>query len=148
MASDKALMDYYALLGISQKATSAEIKTAYHRALLLAHPDKRLPGRSLNTGPDIAAIQEAYRTLSSESLRNAYDTNLGNLRKSTGPRPAQVISLEDFDEQTELWSYPCRCGGTYKINEEQMEKGQHLLGCSSCSEVVWVGYEPAGEDDG
>ena len=28
-----------------------------------------------------------------------------------------------------------------------MERGQHLVGCSSCSEVIWVGYELADEDE-
>lgn len=25
--------------------------------------------------------------------------------------------------------------------------GQHLGGCTSCSEVIWVGYEPVDEDE-
>jgi diphthamide biosynthesis protein 4 len=27
-----------------------------------------------------------------------------------------------------------------------MDAGRHLVGCESCSEVVWVGYEPANDE--
>lgn len=78
-----------------------------------------------------------------------------------GPRPAQVISLEDFEEGghsnhggsgiegdgESAWHHGCRCGGIYIITGEDMEKGHHIVGCNSCSEVVWVGYELR-EDEG
>ena len=28
-----------------------------------------------------------------------------------------------------------------KSAEADMEKGQHLIACRNCSEVIWVGYE-------
>lgn len=96
-----------------------------------------------------------YETLSSPSARAAYDAARDTaIAQHTGPRPAQVVSLEDFDEIEEMelttWRYSCRCGGSYVITERDMEAGQHLVGCNSCSEVVWVGYElvndGAGED--
>jgi len=87
--------------------------------------------------------------LSNVSSRVAYDSILQNARvkTSTGPRPAQIISLEDFEEAEEgVWIHACRCGGTYRIIEEDMDAGRHLVGCESCSEVVWVGYEPANDE--
>jgi diphthamide biosynthesis protein 4 len=65
-----------------------------------------------------------------------------------GPRPAQIVSLEEFKEEEATtgivsWYYECRCGGGYRISEQNLERGQHLLGCGNCSEVVWVGYELA-----
>lgn len=74
-------------------------------------------------------------------------------KRPSGPRPAQVVSLEEFDEvegrgeDSGEWTYGCRCGGTYRITEADMEKGQHVVGCSSCSEVVWVGYEAVDPDE-
>jgi len=67
---------------------------------------------------------------------------------TTAPRPAQVVSLEEFEDETTEedseggpWRYQCRCGGTYRITSELMDKGEHLIACNGCSEVVWVGYE-------
>ncbi|KAI0828824.1 hypothetical protein BC628DRAFT_1417226 [Trametes gibbosa] len=136
--------DFYALLSVSPSATSADIKTAYHRALLASHPDKRDPAGSNPT--DIGLLKQAFNTLYTPYLRKHYDALRTASRKSSGPRPAQVISLEEFEEtedtsETSFWVYSCRCGGQYVVTEETLDAGQHLVGCASCSEVVWVGYE-------
>ncbi|KAJ6560302.1 hypothetical protein B0H19DRAFT_1210357 [Mycena capillaripes] len=134
-------VDYYAVLSVAPGASAADIKAAYHRALLAAHPDKN-PASS-KSNPDIAAIQDAYRVLSSTPLRAQHDLT----RTPAGPRPAQVISLAEFDEAPEqdAWTHTCRCGGAYGITGAEMEGGLHLIPCTSCSEVVWVGYELAEE---
>ncbi|OBZ78445.1 Diphthamide biosynthesis protein 4 [Grifola frondosa] len=140
--------DYYALLCISPTATFSEIKTAYHHTLLLSHPDKHEKTRS-HADIDIGALKDAYLTLSSPDRRAKYDATRSNAAtRQSGPRPAQVVSLEDFDPNSEVagpgaWKFPCRCGGSYTITEEQMEAGQHLVGCHTCSETVWVGFELA-----
>jgi diphthamide biosynthesis protein 4 len=97
---------------------------------------------------DIASIKDAYTTLSSPHLRVQYDAQLQFQYPSTGPRPAQIISLEEFEEEEATtgsltWCHKCRCGGSYRISEEDLERGQHLVGCGSCSEVVWAGFELA-----
>ncbi|KAG1742725.1 uncharacterized protein EDB91DRAFT_1236880 [Suillus paluster] len=136
---------FYHLLGITYDAPLSTIKAAYHKALLASHPDKRSSSSAApRVDVDIALLKEAYTTLSNVSSRIAYDSILRNARVkiSTGPRPAQVISLEDFEEAEEgVWTHACRCGGAYKIAEEDMDAGRHLVGCESCSEVVWIGYE-------
>lgn len=136
-------VDFYRLLAIHRTASDVEIKSAYHQALLTWHPD-----RNLSDAPvDIALFKEAYSTLSTPHLRAQYDEELSQAVNVTGPRPAQVVSLEDFEEEDDdgkvNWRYPCRCGGLYRITEEDLDNGQHLVGCGSCSEVVWVGYEQA-----
>ncbi|KAJ6486439.1 hypothetical protein C8R47DRAFT_979490 [Mycena vitilis] len=135
-------VDYYVVLGVPAGASAAEIKAAYHRALLSAHPDKNLSSKP-KSNPEIANIQDAYRVLSSPPLRAEHDLK----RTPTGPRPAQVISLEEFEEvpEQDAWTYTCRCGGAYGITGAEMEGGLHLIPCTSCSEVVWVGYELAEE---
>lgn len=100
---------------------------------------------------DVNLLKRAFLTLSTPDLRVKYDT--ARARPHSGPRPAQVVSLEEFTEHKSVdpdglcWIYDCRCGGTYRIAERDMEQDQHLVGCSSCSEVVWVGYEVADEDE-
>ncbi|MCD8494944.1 MAG: J domain-containing protein [Candidatus Pacebacteria bacterium] len=59
--------DYYAILGVSKSATSAEIKKAFHKLAHQYHPDK---------GGDEAKfkeINEAYQVLSHETKRAQYD---------------------------------------------------------------------------
>ncbi len=113
--------------------------------LLLHHPDK-------HTGPhyqsiDVTLIKEAYEILSQESSRKTYDAQRQRGRSSDGPRPAEVVSLDAFveNDDQDSWSHSCRCGGQYKITEKQMECEQHLIGCTNCSETIWVGYELAEE---
>jgi diphthamide biosynthesis protein 4 len=128
--------DYYSVLSIPSTASQADIKAAYHHALLRFHPDKSNNSQSVS----ITSIKEAYNVLSSAKSRAAYDAQL--TKNSALPRPAQVVSLEEFDDSTEdEWCHPCRCGGSYKITSEEMEKCIHLVGCGSCSEVIWAGYE-------
>jgi diphthamide biosynthesis protein 4 len=133
--------DYYDVLRITKNASLADVKRAYQAALLAAHPDKRT-GRCTNEGLTIDLVREAFAILSSSVKRAEYDRQLVT-RESRGPRPAQVLSLEDFVEASERWTYACRCGGVFAITEADMDADVHLLGCGSCSEVVWVGYELA-----
>ncbi|KAJ3535294.1 hypothetical protein NMY22_g6554 [Coprinellus aureogranulatus] len=154
--------DYYQVLSIPQNASTREIKAAYHRALLQHHPDKQTtpvatPDASTPTAIlEISVIKAAYKTLISSESRTTYDDALRRRAcggQTAGPRPAQVISLEDWtsvspagslegeDGDPGPWRYPCRCSGYYEISEAMMESGVHLIGCSSCSEVVWAGYE-------
>ena len=147
--------NYYQTLDVPPTATRSEIKLAYHTLLLKHHPDKKIipenNSSSLSSSPvDISLLKEAYTTLSSPLSRSQYDTSLKNFlplptAAKLNPRPAQIISLEDFtqsqSQEADAWDYPCRCGGTYRISESDMDKGQHLVGCRGCSEVIWVGYE-------
>jgi diphthamide biosynthesis protein 4 len=149
-------------------ASEPEIKAAYHRALLRYHPDKNVvtsPAPLQNgdhdstqdtattaQNPSISLLKEAYLTLSTPSLRASYDTSLQSpSAKKVSSRPAHIVSLEDFNEiqdhEVTEWNYRCRCGGVYRIQEEQLMNDAHLIGCDGCSEVVWVGYEAALEDD-
>ncbi|TDL27978.1 DnaJ-domain-containing protein, partial [Rickenella mellea] len=142
-------VNYYSILQVAPSATSAEIKAAYHRVLLLWHPDKRSPGCKEDAIVDIDLLKEAYRTLVDSDLRKTHDARIrlqhpGPTSSSFGPRPAQVISLDEFTETDGgISTHSCRCGGCYSISEDDMERGQHLVACESCSEVVWVGYEIA-----
>jgi diphthamide biosynthesis protein 4 len=96
---------------------------------------------------DIALLKEAYTTLSSPELRARFDRVVDQRRGQHiyGPRPAQLVSLDDFDEVQGVdpteWRYNCRCGGIYSVSSRQLDDGQHLVACGSCSEVIWVGYE-------
>lgn len=154
MASED-LTDYYSLLRIARSASPDTIKAAYHRALLRVHPDKiRQRADDPSHLVDVGLLHEAFLTLSSSTLRSAYDAQ-GILSRHTDPRPAQVVSLDRFEcsdlegsDGGTRWTLGCRCGGKYEVTEDHLERGLHLVECGSCSEVIWVGYEVVREVDG
>lgn len=146
------LTDYYSLLHVTRSASPNTIKAAYHRALLRLHPDKlRQCANDPVQSADVGQLHNAFVTLSSSALRTAYDARAE--LSSTGSRPAQVVSLEQFDclegsnGATSTWTLACRCGGRYELTEDDLEHGLHLVECGDCSEVIWVGYEMVHEVD-
>jgi diphthamide biosynthesis protein 4 len=142
LTSNDDSIDYYTLLGITRSASPDTIKAAYHRELLRLHPDKQRRSSADDPSPsstNIGLLQDAFLTLSTTPQRAAYDAQYELSRKA--PRPAQVVSLEDFEFLDAEWSLTCRCGGAYRITEDDLERGRHLVGCEACSEVLWVGYE-------
>ncbi len=63
--------DYYSILGVTKKATQAEIKKAFRKLVMKYHPDK-------NPDDDAAAkkmveLNEAYAIIGNEKLRKEYD---------------------------------------------------------------------------
>ncbi|KAJ5672810.1 hypothetical protein N7507_001937 [Penicillium longicatenatum] len=68
-------VDYYALLGLSQKPppTEAEIRSAYRNLSLSFHPDKQPPHLREAAKRHFTQIQEAYDTLIDPQKRTVYD---------------------------------------------------------------------------
>ena len=149
--ADPPSQSYYELLQVPRAASSAEIKASYRRILLLHHPDKSDTYKHNSTPIDIGLVKRAFTTLFSPESRLKYDLELSsrpNFSFLRG-RPAHIVSLEDLEDLGRAWAYNCRCGGRYTIEEEDMEIDVHLVDCSSCSEVIWVGYEVCpSQDDG
>ena len=53
------------------------------------------------------------------------------------------IELEDFeyDEEEETYYYPCPCGDRFAITKEELEAGEEIAECPSCSLIVKVIYD-------
>ncbi|KAJ5708908.1 hypothetical protein N7493_010242 [Penicillium malachiteum] len=68
-------LDYYALLGLSQKPppTETEIRSAYRNLSLSFHPDKQPPHLREAAQNQFTLIQEAYHTLIDPQKRIVYD---------------------------------------------------------------------------
>ena len=71
---------HYALLGIAPNADKAAVKNAYFRLAGLVHPDRYFGKRLGSYKPKLEALfaraSEAFETLSSPPLRDAYDAVL------------------------------------------------------------------------
>ena len=92
---------YYDILGVSNNASSTEIKIAYRNLAQQYHPDKHQD----NPLSELAAekfreIKEAYETLSNPDKRADYDRGMGNdnshtTHDSQQPGISEVYSLID-----------------------------------------------------
>ncbi|EDO35358.1 predicted protein [Nematostella vectensis] len=53
------------------------------------------------------------------------------------------VEIEDFeyDEETETYFYPCPCGDQFQITKDQLEAGEEVATCPSCSLIVRVIYD-------
>lgn len=130
------------------------IKRAYHRALLLNHPDKTKSSTSTSSSNSFFTIDQitnALVVLSSPSSRATYDALLRVSRSAlTAARDAafqtgvENVDLDDlaFEEDRECWYRPCRCGNerSYVFTEADLEEvsdeGELVVACLDCS--LWL----------
>merc|ERR1711991_1059504 len=65
-------MDYYAVLGVANSATDAELKKAFRKMAVKWHPDRNADNREEATAR-FDEIAEAYEVLSDAQRRGVYD---------------------------------------------------------------------------
>ena len=96
-----AAKDYYKVIGVSDKATSAEIKKAYRRLAKQYHPDAN-PGDK-QAGERFKGISEAYSVLSDEKKRKQYDMMRrygafsGGMPGRGAPGGGESVRFDDID---------------------------------------------------
>ena len=76
------MKDYYYILGISNTATTDQIKVAYRKLATKFHPDKNDGDKFL--AEHFIEIQEAYDTLSNPDMKGNYDYKLTNNARDYG----------------------------------------------------------------
>jgi DnaJ-class molecular chaperone len=84
--------DPYEIMGVSKKATQAEIKSAYRKLAKQYHPDLN-PGKKASADK-FADIGTAYALLSDKEKRKAYDS--GEIDMTGQPRRQQQQYYRDF----------------------------------------------------
>ncbi|XP_003740302.1 DPH3 homolog [Galendromus occidentalis] len=54
------------------------------------------------------------------------------------------VEIEDFeyDEESESYFFPCPCGDRFVITKLDLQNGEEVATCPSCSLVVKVIYNP------
>ncbi|ALC46509.1 CG14701 [Drosophila busckii] len=54
------------------------------------------------------------------------------------------VEIEDFeyDEEEEMYYYPCPCGDRFQISKEELIEGEEVAQCPSCSLIIKVIYDP------
>lgn len=84
------MVNYYDILKVSPKATSAEIKSAYRRLARRLHPDSA--HGSEETALKFAAIAEAYAVLGNARDRARYDKRLLEISTAANGNGESVLS--------------------------------------------------------
>ncbi|VDL95382.1 unnamed protein product [Schistocephalus solidus] len=53
------------------------------------------------------------------------------------------VEIEDmeYDEEEETFFYPCPCGDRFQITKEELESGEDIARCPSCSLMIRVIYD-------
>ncbi|KAJ9477387.1 Carboxylic ester hydrolase [Pseudozyma hubeiensis] len=153
----------YDTLGVKPSATTAEIRAAYLAQVRQHHPDKLQqqagqssslidPSKIANspTSDDvIRQLNHAYKTLSDDQQRSQYNDSLSAARASSSstsshPRISATVDFESFQLSQEpdlIFSYPCRCGSSYNISEDQIHNRIDVIGCDGCSENIRIRYD-------
>ncbi|KAH9282947.1 Diphthamide biosynthesis protein 3 [Echinococcus granulosus] len=54
------------------------------------------------------------------------------------------IEIEDmeYDEEEQIYYYPCPCGDRFEISKAELEMGEDIARCPSCSLIIRVVYDP------
>lgn len=91
------MANYYETLRISQKASSAEIKSAYRRLARKLHPDKN--NGSEHTARAFAALAEAYEVLGNPAERARYDQRLLQARFQSSANGDSVFASSNSHAQ-------------------------------------------------
>ena len=149
--------DYYRLLGISRKATTAQIKKAYHRMAKRFHPDHN-PGDKAaeNRFKD---VNEAYEVLSDKRKRAQYDnilryqaTGFDFIERMARKAQRQGAAGLDLDELKRMFTGKKR-GKTSKGKKGAAEgKGTASegildgLGINGFSDVLDIIFDKSGEE--
>ena len=140
------LLNYYAILGLSEDASIEEIKKRYKALLLQHHPDKNVSSAtsyaedSLNF---VRLLNGIWKTLSDEARKQKYDQKL---KQSNGCQNAvigDVITYKDLDKvehdgnNVKIIQF-CRCGNLCVVLEHFQEELITVLGCEFCSQLILV----------
>ena len=121
-AADRARLgdpDHYACLGVSHDATPEELKKAYRKVTLAAHPDK--PGGSEEA---FARVADAYKALNDERARRTYDegedVTLEGRDEPGGLR--ERVEVDFFPERQPFWPF----GDPLKEHPEQLDMRERV----------------------
>lgn len=144
----------YDILGVLPSATYKEIKHAFQKMARICHPDKcqdligNLPEVTSNSEPILSnvdkfhSISKAWKVLGDSDLRSAFDA-AWQQRCVAQEWPIQdVVALQEFDlTEDAFYSYPCRCGSSYNLSQQDVLFQVDLVCCPSCSLCIQIEYD-------
>ena len=140
--------NYYELFNLPSFSTLEEVKTCYQQLAKELHPDKQASNKSSETKKEAAnmfiKITEAWTVLKHPATKADYDIKLKQSESEKSYSINDVLSLDEFEvyiddkNNCKMYSYPCRCGGTYDLfcTDINTNCKSIILQCSTCSLCV------------
>lgn len=120
--------NYYEVLGCQSTDSIASIKKSYQSLILKYHPDKQSQkdgdnDETTNEAIRMQRFQEidfAWKILRDPEKRKQYDAEMQQQRFNGEPIVHERLHCTEFefDTESQLYEYPCRCGGAFVLPEE------------------------------
>ncbi len=91
-------MSHYKTLGVSSKATHADIRRAYHDEARRWHPDRFInapAAESRQAETAMRSVNEAWRVLGDDARRAAYDRQRAERNGTAGPSVGDYVRTDD-----------------------------------------------------
>lgn len=139
MEEQQSFVDYYKVLECDRTVTNDELKKSYKRLILSSHPDK-VENPNDET---FLLIQKAWSVLKDPLTRKQYDAIL-SCHENTECLLYDTVSLMDMEMNSSegCYTYPCRCGGTYVLENSVSVPSIIVIGCDECSFSIQVNGPP------
>jgi curved DNA-binding protein CbpA len=112
-----ANMDYYRVLGVSEKASKRDVDRAYRSQARKRHPDGG------GSDEEMKSLNEARAILSDPETRRAYDSER---------RPARAANRPASETGREFDPYAASRAGTLKIPVANADLAGLLMGAAAC----------------
>ncbi|KAJ8002813.1 hypothetical protein DPEC_G00162880 [Dallia pectoralis] len=135
--------DWYSILEASPSDELQDLKQKYQRLALLYHPDKQGPNVTATLAEDrlhrFIEVDRAWKVLSNEETKREYDLQLraSELNQSWPVDASVCLADMTWDEDNEVYSYGCRCGGEFSLGREE-EAEEAIVCCDTCSLSIEV----------
>eukprot|EP00947_MAST-08B_sp_MAST-8B-sp1_P001911 g1911.t1 len=146
------VLSFYAILGVAKDASLDVLKARFREAARQVHPDRSDRGNGSAAGgvpgdEAFIAVRRAFEVLSDPAARRKYDAELAAAEMKDG-HVHDTIDLDDmtYVEEMDAYEGPCRCGDLLRVTTSQLELGEDLMECPSCSLQVQVLYEEEEEE--
>ena len=130
-----SVVNPYQVLDIPILSEVESVKRAYRQLVLQSHPDKR---EGATNSRSFLEIQQAYETLIDPTRKSNID------RQLQAPHAAcqGSVGLRDMSraETGEGYTYPCRCGGQYELEDCEITGSDEelVIPCTTCTLMLRV----------
>ncbi|XP_071955805.1 dnaJ homolog subfamily C member 24-like [Antedon mediterranea] len=124
--------DLYKIIGSDVSASKEELKKSYRKALLKCYPDKVEESEREAALNEYLKLEAAWKILGDDDTRRQYDAESNERHVQQSVAVNEEVEVEDMDFDDDVAYYPCRCGGSYILQELDI-KNDVIVPCDICS---------------